>query len=330
MPRLPDKFAHSVGFLYRTRAEAENNAKIGGSFFMVGKRIEGVTHPNAGNAWFVYAVSNFHVPWTAGAPVIRLNRRDGRKHVIELTQQDWVPHPDGDDLAIAFLSDRMGMSGDSVDRAVDHLTFVESPMILTEDAMRRCSVGPGDDVFMIGRFLNHQGTGETITPAVRFGNISVMLGPIWNPTINADQSSFAVEMRSRTGFSGSLVATYRTPLNSIFNVPAEQNSFLWLLGVNWGYIKDKETGEITWLNGVVPAWKILELLEVPTLRDKHDEGTVDFKRWREGLKDGAAVPSSASPETLAAVAPSSDENPTHREDFMSLVRAAAPKREPKD
>ena len=60
--------------------------------------------------------------------------------------------------------------------------------------------------FMIGRFLNHQGTKDKIVPAVRFGNISVMLEIIWNSTVNKDQLSFSVEMRSRTGFSGSPAA----------------------------------------------------------------------------------------------------------------------------
>ena len=65
---------------------------------------------------------------------------------------------------------------------------------------------------MIGRFLNHQGTKDKIVPAVRFGNISVMLELIWNSTVSKDQLSFAVEMRSRTGFSGSPAAGSRRQL----------------------------------------------------------------------------------------------------------------------
>jgi hypothetical protein len=314
MPRVPDKFAHSVGFLYPTVADAENNTKRGGSCFMIGRIVKDEPHPHGGNSYFIYAVTNFHVAWTAGAPVLRLNRRDGRKHIIKLVQGDWIPHPNGDDLAIAFLSDRIN-NLDSVDRALDHLTFVEESKILTEEAARRCALGPGDDVFMIGRFLNHQGTDDKILPALRFGNISVMPEPIWNSVINADQLSFAVEMRSRTGFSGSLVATYRTPMNSVFTVPAEQNTFLWILGVNWGYITEKGTGENTWLNGVIPAWKILELLEVPALRDKHDKSAADLKRWREHFTDAPAVPASADDISSPA---SGDANPHHLEDFDQL------------
>jgi hypothetical protein len=309
MPRIPEDLARSVAFLYPSRAAAEDNVKRGGTCFLMGKPVEGYSDSNGGTSYFIYAVTNFHVAWSAGASVLRLNRRDGRKHILDLASSDWVPHPDGDDLAVAFLSGRLG-GLDSVDRAIDHLRFVETDRLLTEETMRRCSIGVGDDVFMIGRFLNHQGTKDTITPAVRFGSISVMPEPIWNTTINADQLSFAVEMRSRTGFSGSPVAAYRTPLNRIFNVPAEQHEFLWVIGVNWGHILEKDTGENTWLNGVIPAWKILELLEVPALRDNHDKATDDLKKWRDSLSDGHAVPAAASAEE---VSPAGAVEPNHRD-----------------
>src|SRR5262245_55317497 len=114
MPVIPSDLARSVAFLYPTRADAENNVKRGGTCFLLGKTVDGVPAGDGGPSYFVYAVTNFHVAGTAGASVIRLNRRDGRKHIIELDKSNWIPHPDGDDLAIAFLSDRLrGL--DSVD-----------------------------------------------------------------------------------------------------------------------------------------------------------------------------------------------------------------------
>jgi hypothetical protein len=317
MPRIQDKLIHSVAFLYPTRADAENNTRRGGTCFLVGKEAIDVPHPDGGHCWLIYAVTNFHVAWTAGSPIIRLNRRDGRLHIIELTSQDWIPHPGGDDLAMTFLSGRIG-GLDSLDRAMDHVTFVETPRLLTEDAMRRCALGLGDEVFMIGRFLNHQGTKDKISPAIRFGSISVMPESIPNVSTNADQISFAVEMRSRTGFSGSVVAAYRSPLNNIFNVKADENSFLYVIGVNWGYIVEKDTRENTWLNGVVPAWKILELMEVPALRDKHDKATDELKKWQDNLNDATAVPAVASDDGHAP----SDANPSHREDFEEMLGKA--------
>jgi hypothetical protein len=39
--------------------------------------------------------------------VLRMHRSDGAVRIFELKQSDWLPHPDGDDLAVAFLSDHM-------------------------------------------------------------------------------------------------------------------------------------------------------------------------------------------------------------------------------
>src|SRR5689334_15142073 len=140
MPRIPDKFSRSVAFLYRSVTEAENNVKRGGTCFFVGKPIDGFPADDGGTAYFAYAVTNFHVAWTVGAPVIRLNRRDGRKHVVSLRKEDWIPHPDGDDLAVAFLSDRLGQGIDrSLDRAIDQISFVETRRLLTEENMRKSS-----------------------------------------------------------------------------------------------------------------------------------------------------------------------------------------------
>jgi hypothetical protein len=119
-------------------------------------------------------------------------------------------------------------------------------------------------------------------------------------------------MRSRTGFSGSVVAAYRGPINAIFNVQAEERIFLYVIGVNWGHIIEKDTGENTWLNGVVPAWKILELLEVPALRDKHDKATADLKKWRENLKDAPAVPAAVLDDSNEPT----DANPNHPRGFQ--------------
>lgn len=326
MPRIPDKLVHSIAFLYPTRSDAENNTKRGGTCFLVGKEIDGIRTPEGGATYLIYAVTNFHVAWTARSPVIRLNRRDGRTHILDFKTEDWIPHPNGDDLAVAFITDRIG-GLDSVDQAMDHITFVQSTILLTEDMMQKCSLGYGDDVFMIGRFLNHQGSKDKIVPAVRLGCISAMPEPIWNEAINADQLSFAVEMRSRTGFSGSPVAAYRSNLTSIFHVSAEIREFLYVIGVNWGYILEKkDTRENTWLNGVVPAWKILELLEVPVLRDKQDKVTEELKEWFKSRKDSNVVLAVATDDGP----PASELHPKGRERFNSLLGAAAQKRESKD
>jgi hypothetical protein len=105
--------------------------------------------------------------------------------------------PDGDDLAIVYL----GLDY--------HLPFkvgyVHEADFLSEEHVHGANVGAGDDCFMVGRFITHQGQQQN-TPAVRFGNISMMPGePIWQDARRFGQVAYLVEMRSLSGYSGSPV-----------------------------------------------------------------------------------------------------------------------------
>jgi hypothetical protein len=70
-------------------------------------------------------------------------------------------------------------------------------------------IGPGDDVFMVGRFIDHDG-GNKNRPALRFGNISIDPTPIMQDN-GVRVPAYCVDLHSRTGFSGSPVFVYRTP-----------------------------------------------------------------------------------------------------------------------
>ncbi|PJI55722.1 hypothetical protein CTI14_02415 [Methylobacterium radiotolerans] len=153
--------------------------------------------------------------------------------------------------------------------------FVGTDQFLTAEQISQLSIGAGDEVFMIGRFLNMQGDG-IIKPVVRFGSISMETTEfVHNKAMGQDEESFIVEMRSRTGFSGSPVMMYRTDATSISTF--HPTNFIYgLLGINWGYIYNEDK-ENSFMNGVVPAWKILELLEHPTLLKKHAEAEARIK-----------------------------------------------------
>ena len=326
MPRIPDELTYGISFTYRTRADAENNARHGGTAFLVSKVMEGIVAENGGPAYLIYAVTNYHVA-CCGFPVIRIHREDAIPQILDLAPTDWVPHPNGDDLAIAFISDKLSIPGMNNAQVMSGLKFVPTHRFLTPKIATDNNVGIGDEIFMLGRFINLQGNKTNLAPALRLGNISMMPQPLWNSVTNADQESFGVEMRSRTGFSGSPVAVYRTDETMPIAGKALNQTQRWwyLLGVNWGFVYEKDTNENTWLNGVVPAWKILELLEEPALADKHKLGTQYFKELAK-RQHPTAAPAVALPE--GAVLSSTDENPNHREDFTSLANAAARKQKP--
>src|SRR5271170_5484166 len=107
--------------------------------------------------------------------------------------------------------------------AIQTQLFVpEDEMALSDSRLRRVprppsepprldlEIGPGEDVFMVGRFIDHDGKDANI-PSVRFGNISTLPQPIEQPSGSTNNKSFILDLHSRTGYSGSPVFVYRTP-----------------------------------------------------------------------------------------------------------------------
>jgi hypothetical protein len=126
----------------------------------------------------------------------------------------------------------------------------------------------------------------------------------------------------------------------------ESNTFLTLLGIHAGQypesiearkvrrtrpenddiIRDRDKLRIpSSMAVVVPSWEIFNLLDLPEFqveRRKRDE-LMKENRDDENIPEPQVIDPSAAP-------PANGENPTHREDFMRLVGAAARKPEPKD
>ncbi len=258
MPRIEDRNLDGVAYLFRTEQEAQTRRKIGGSAFIVSRIIDGSEDAAGQRLYVPYLISNRHVVYEGGASVVSMNRRDGGPpDIFDFLQTDWSPHPADEDLIAICMHGHLR-------KDIHRITHMPTQKFVTEEVVTEYQIGVGDEVFMVGRFINHQGGYEN-RPAARFGSISMMPEPLWNSATRRHQESYAVEMRSRTGFSGAPVAVYRTLATVLADIPQDKLSYFGLLGVNWGHVKDEETGESTWLNGVVPAWKILELLDTPPL-----------------------------------------------------------------
>jgi len=313
MPRIPDHLLDGTAFLYRSRQEAKKRLQLGGTAFLVGREMAGSEAIMGVRTYVPYLVSNKHVVFDASSCVATVNNRDGSSPSIwDIDQNDWYAHPT-DDLAATCVAGFL-------DKAIHRVTFVPERGFLTKQSLSKSGIGVGDEVFMIGRFVNHQGL-KVNRPSARFGSISMMIENI--PVNGRFQESFSVEMRSRTGFSGSPVVVYRTLATSLTDNPEGYDNFWCLLGVNWGYIKD-EHGENTWLNGVVPAWKITEILDQAPLQaiqaeherklhdnagggaaqsaavtsDQNDDGSASEHEARfNRLLDAAAKPPKSSDET---------------------------------
>lgn len=317
VPRISDDFIDCCIYLYPSLKDAEDGAKIGGSGFLVS--FEDGT-PGAG---FVYAVTNRHVV-EGGNSTLRLNTTDGKIDIIDLDERNWFFHPAGDDLAVYRIP--------KLDPALHrYRTLGVDDHFISEKIIEEYNIGPGDDVFVVGRFINQEGK-QRNNPSVRFGNIAQMpLEPIIVSRASGDfaQDSFIVEAKSIGGYSGSPVFVGMNPTLLRPERNGVTSNRAYLLGVCWGYIKDwsaiyddcgRETGSMvqsnTGMMAVVPAWKLTELLMSKKVIDERN-AVVDAAKKRM-VADAVTLTDAAVPQSTGA-------NPTHREDFTRLLDAAARK-----
>lgn len=267
VPRIEDQVLDCVIYLYPSVGDAEAGQRAGGTGFLVA-----VPSETSESRFYMYAVTNSHVIREGRSPVIRLNTKDGNKAVLELAQEQWVHHQDGDDIAVCPFA--LANPNHYAYKVVPRSQF------LTKELAQQHNVGAGDDVFMVGRFVSHEGR-QRNTPIVRFGNISMMP---WEPIEHArgiEQESFLLEMRSLSGFSGSPVFLIRGTIDYLLGVDwAHMASYDEvkkmnpntgrLEGVPEGYVVKSNSGQMA----AVPAWKLQELLdqeELVTQRKRSDE-----------------------------------------------------------
>jgi hypothetical protein len=273
VPRIFDEFIASVFYLYPSQDAAEQGRSAGGTGFLTS--ISSTTDPREK---YTYAVTNKHLIDDI-YPVIRLNTKEGGIDYLPADQSSWTISVD-DDLAILEIS-----------LNENHAYYaIPEEYYLTEKEVEEYDIGAGDDVYMIGRFVNRDGVLRN-TPSARFGNISIMGGEDVEHRLGHLQENISVEMRSIGGYSGSPVFVYLPPL-SIRPKRDPRSTALrqWLLGVDWGHVPQRlpvklKTGmdhpegcfveSHTAMANVVPAWRLREMLDVPTFfhrrRTRDDE-----------------------------------------------------------
>jgi hypothetical protein len=265
MPYIPENLLDCAVYLFPSVEAAQKGESVGGSGFLVGMPAAG--HPGT---WFLYAVTAAHVI-EGGSRVVRLNTVDGAFDVLDLSA-GWVPRAGGDDVAACPL--RLN--------AQHRFHFIQADEFVTPQILKDFLIGPGDEVFMVGRFVGHQGTSRN-APTLRFGNVSMIsVEPVWQGRFRPRyQDSFLVEMRSVSGYSGSPVVVYwgtvggrpHKPDGGMMWASVAINKS-WLLGVNWGHLPRETTvldaagrdsglkvAENTAMATVLPAWTLRELLD---------------------------------------------------------------------
>lgn len=309
MPRIPNWILESTFYLYPTVEDANNGEAVGGSGFIVD-----VPSEVDNRILNLYGVTNSHVVRN-GNSVLRINTQDGKFLAVPVlySETQWKHHPDGDDVAAIAIT---------LNEPTDMLRLNSIPIqsFINDDEIKEWEIGPGDDVFMVGRFINHEGKQKNV-PSVRFGHISMMPDERVQHPSGLKVESFVVEMVSWSGYSGSPVFVYAINPSFLGNPPNKFREIIgngkwWLLGVNWGLMRaDKAyeivrnrvgnpltfreaTGEhndeaIGWkvqgnagLINVTPAWKLLELLNDEEFVVQRKENDREFLKMLKGLSDG--------------------------------------------
>jgi hypothetical protein len=281
MPRLTPGITNCCFYLYKTVADAKAGAPFGGTGFLVS-----VPYKASPTYLHTIGVTNWHVAVRDGYSIARVNTLDGNTDIIELDPSEWIFKPSWHDIAIACLP--------LSDKKHDVRT-VDATLFITKGEFDKLEIGPGEDVFMVGRFVDHDGH-ATNMPAVRFGNISAMpTAGIVQPTMSKLES-YVLDMHSRTGYSGSPVFVYRTFGSHFWQngklLAPEPHQFVRLLGIHWGQFPEKwkisprgrvkaesakakrerrfiGEAEIDGLSGMtcaVPCWALTELLENPEMQ----------------------------------------------------------------
>ncbi len=335
MPRIPPDILYSTFNLYHSVEDAKAGKRFGGTGFFVGypTGIDDIT--------LLYAVTNWHVAVRDGASVIRLNKIDGGFDILDFDPSEWEFRPGGPDLAVippALLD---------LKEAVHETVAIHLNMFVDRIKISTLKIGPGDDILLLGRFVDYDGGNQANIPSARFGNISIMPQKIPQPTGATELTSFVLDVHSRTGYSGSPVFVYRTLFSDLSDAPGNiaagpHSHFINFLGVHWGQFPEQweiESGvamlpqgvslsnDAKYISGfsgmtlVLPAWQLRDFLDMGKFVDGRNKAIQQIRAAR-GPNRGPVAESSAPP--------ASDVNPNHREDFTRLVGAAAQKREQED
>ena len=319
MPRIDQDSLDCVFYLYPSIVEAQegkSGAKRGGSGFFIS-----TPFPDVPGVGVLFAVTASHVI-NRGSDVIRLNAKDGSLIFKETDAREWFHHPDGADIAILPVE---------VDKDVTRFRCLPRAQFALKKLIDDMDVGAGDNIFIVGRFINQEGTLQN-TPTARFGHLAQM--PVEKITSDdgEEQESYLVEVRSIGGFSGSPVFIYFEPFGikggRKLKIEIKNDDFIgpWLLGIDWCHthnwlpvcdrngepiskVGDQIVGSNTGMMGVIPAWKLEEMLAMPKIKKVIDDAQQAFLNERG--------PPKVSLDSAGTV-----ENSTHREDFNRLLGAA--------
>ena len=238
---------------------------------------------------------------------VRLNIKDGGARSIRVAKSSWVYNPKQD---IAALSQEIG--------ELDDVTRIVEKDVITKKVLgEQREILPGELTFLVGLFTSHYGITHNL-PITRLGNIAALPEELIF-TETGYVKCYLVETRSISGLSGSPVflnrASWRNKLED------DQIECLFL-GMMRGRFNTTDANDVvagdsiadtinTGIGIVIPSEMIMEIINKPEFVAQREDTVKKLK------KKTHYRPSKATRKV---------DNPQHKEDFNSLLAAAAKKK----
>ncbi|MCH8840451.1 MAG: hypothetical protein IH831_07185 [Planctomycetes bacterium] len=268
--QIPDEIRKCVAFVaYEKPVRASAERVICGTGFVTGVRIEGEEDRVA-----FFFVTAKHIIDKAekngtGKTYLRFNNKSGGFLWVDVLKQAWIRHPDSAvDVVVAPLPSHQDFD----------ILFYPKDDFATEEVLLKNAIGIGDDLFVVGLFKMHAGESKNI-PIVRAGNIAAMPEEPIRTTEYGMMEAYLVESRSIGGLSGSPVFVYLGNSRTIgSNVRLGTGLRFVLLGLihgHWNWPTSDIEADALFLEEklnvgisiVVPAQRIIEVLELPQIKE---------------------------------------------------------------
>jgi hypothetical protein len=306
MPRISDVYTHNAVYIYANIEDAREGRAFGGSGFLVHIAFETNKHLSQ-----IYVVTNRHVIHGTPTPVIRLNQVDGTSGGFTTRPEEWTLHPEGDDVAVLPVKLR---HDHTTFMSIGSELFVTPQIIVNEDiGIGDDTIMVGRFIGHDGKQRNTPSVrfgniammpGDKIVATNGFEQESFLVelrslpgysgSPVFIYSPNAER-----DMSIRRG--GSDMA----PLSdfNLFGPNAQESIDLmmkkltpkgpYLLGIDWSHLNNNVpvrnrlaqphpegffVRENAGMAGVVPAWKIAEVMNLDTLtklRQQTDQAISD-------------------------------------------------------
>jgi hypothetical protein len=273
---------------------------------------------------------------------VRVNLKNGNTDTAELNGKWWF-HPDREN---SLLSDVVVMPLGLRQDLVDH-DYI--PLFRTVSAQWRKS-RLGDEVFVMGLFKSHYGRKRNI-PIVRIGTVAALPEEPVSTEYAGDIEAYLIEVKSIAGLSGSpafisardasvqdwVPAILPDPRYKPPDLDSMVNWWNWnFFGLVHGHFdvdrvdQDDATDDMgeqersinAGIGIVIPAVKVIETLLQPELMHEMEAKIIKAREEHGATPD---FDSSEKKEAAVSAAPKSD-NPSHKEDFTSLLNVAAKKK----